>query len=75
MCCSAGRGEATLSALLQVREAAKNGNFVRLISTPPLPVLVPSPHLLSQWFQRLMYLLSLCSEVQGSVESAIWPNV
>lgn len=37
---SAGRGRTMLPASLQVREAAKNGNFVRLISTPPSP---PSP--------------------------------
>lgn len=72
---SAGRGETMFAALLQVREAAMNGNFVDLISTPPVLVLVPSPHLLSQWFQRLIYLLWLYSQVQGSVESAIWPNV
>lgn len=46
-----------------------------LYALPASSSLVPSPHLLSQWFQRLIYLLWLYSEVQDSVESAIWPNV
>ena len=54
---------------------AKNGNFVGLISEAPVPVWVPWPRLLSRWFQRLIYLLWLYSKVQGSLESAIWPNV
>lgn len=37
---SAGRGRTMLPASLQVREAAKNGNFVPLISPSPCP---PSP--------------------------------
>lgn len=42
---------------------------------PPVPGSIPSPHLLSQGSQRLIDLLWLCSDIQGSVESAIWPNV
>lgn len=52
--------------LLQVREAAKNGNFVGLISVPPVPAWVPSPHLLSQWFQRLIdWLIMIIFECIG----------
>lgn len=68
-------GETVFSALLQMWGVAKNGNFVGLISAAPVPVWVPWPHLLSRWFQRLIYLLWLYSKVQGSLESAIWPNV
>ena len=68
-------GETAFSALLQMPGVAKNGNFVGLISAAPVPVWVPWPHLLSRWFQRLIYLLWLYSKVQGSLESAIWPNV
>lgn len=51
-------------ALLQVQEAAKNGNFVNLISMPPVLVLVLLPYLLSHRLQRLIHLLWLYWKVE-----------